>query len=355
MNNKSIFLGVQKNGKQNEKKRKMNPQQEPAPNFTWKARTFADEKSFENSLCFDDDGNFCAGKDSLQLVGIRPGLYVVSIRANPKLIPRWYFDTEEASVIGFSFYLSGKLECIQERELGKKPVSTLCQCGVNFVTCLHGAKGYSHYLSDEILNAVAIYVDRQMFTDLVAEELGAIPKDCRSLLQQKNFSFSLPMTRDMYNTAAHAFHHPFQGTAARLHLEGCGLELLALQIDQLFRQDLFREKHLRRCDEERIRMAGDILIQKMECPPTIPELALQVGMNSAKLQKEFKQVFGTTIGQFLVQQRMACARELLLAKDIDVTQAALAVGYSNVSYFIRCYKKAFGITPGCLNKLPPVD
>ncbi len=93
----------------------------------------------------------------------------------------------------------------------------------------------------------------------------------------------------------------------------------------------------------------------MECPPTIPELALQVGMNSAKLQRDFKQVFGTTIGQFLVQQRMACARELLLAKDIDVTQAALAVGYSNVSYFIRCYKKAFGITPGCLNKLPPVD
>ncbi len=333
----------------------MNPQQKPAHSFTWKARNFEDEKSFENSLRFDDNGTLCAGNDSLQLVGIRPGIYVAAVQADPESIPRCDFNVEEASVIGFFFHLSGKLECIQERERGKKPVSTLCECGVNFVTCLHGAKGYSQYLSDEILNAVAIYVDRQMFTDLVAEELGAMPKDCRSLLQQKNFSFSLSMTKAMYNAAAHAFHHPYQGIAARLHLEGCGLELLALQIDQLSRQNLFREKPLPRCDKERIRMAGDILIQKMEHPPTIPELALQVGMNSAKLQREFKQVFGTTIGQFLVQQRMVSARELLLAKDIDVTQAALAVGYSNVSYFIRCYKKAFGITPGCLNKLPSID
>ncbi len=333
----------------------MNPQQEPAHSFTWKVRNFADEKNFENSFRFDDNGDLCADKDSLQIVGIRPGIYIATVQADPELVPRCDFNMEEASVIGFFFHLSGKLECIQERERGKKPVSTLHQCGDNSVTCLHGAKGYSQYLSPEILNAIAIYVDRQMFTDLIAAELGAMPKDCRSLLQQENFFFSLPMTREMYNTAAHAFHHPFQGTAARLHLQGCGLELLALQIDRLTRHAIYREKPLRRCDEERIRMAGDILVQKMECPPTIPELALQVGMNSAKLQRDFKQVFGTTIGQFLVQQRMICARELLLTRDIDVIQAALAVGYSNVSHFIRCYKKAFGITPGCLNKLPSVD
>ncbi len=323
----------------------MNPQQEPVHSLTWKARNFADEKSVKNSLCLDDSGNLCAGKDSLQVVSIRPGMYIVAVQTDPAVMSHWNFDAEEASVVGFAFHLSGKLECIWERERGKKSVSTLYQCGDNSVTCLHGAKGHGHYLSPEILNAVGVYVDRQMFTDLIAEELGAMPKDCRSLLRQKNFFFSLPMTKDMYNVAVHAFHHPYQGTAARLHLQGCGLELLALQIDRLTRHAIHWEKPLRRCDEERIRMAGDILVQKMERPPTIPELALQVGMNSAKLQRDFKQVFGTTIGQFLVQQRMICARELLLTRDIDVVQTALAVGYSNVSHFIRCYKKTFGVTP----------
>ncbi len=323
----------------------MNPQQEPAHSFTWKAGNFADKKSFENSLRFDDNGTLCAGKDSLQLVSIRPGIYVATFQTDPAVMGRYNFNMEESSVIGFAFHLSGKLECIWERERGRKPLSMLYQRGVNSVACLHGEKGHSHYLSPEVLNAVAIYVDRERFTDLIAEELGAMPKDCRSLLRQKSFFLSLPMTRDMYNAAGRAFHHPFQGTAARLHLEGCGLELLALQIDQLSRQAC-PGKSLLRADEERIRMARDILVQQMEAPPTIASLASQVGINSVKLQRGFKQVFGITIGQFLMQQRMACARELLLNRETDVAQAALRVGYSNISHFIRCYKKTFGVTPG---------
>ncbi len=322
----------------------MNPQQEPAHSFTWKAKNFENEKSFENSLRFDDNGNLCANKDSLQLVSIRPGLYVAALQVNPTIMPRYNFDIEEASVIGFTFQLSGKLECIRERE--KTSMSTLYQCGVNSVTCPHGTKGHSHYLSLEILNAIIVYVDRLMFADLIAEELGEMPKDCRSLLRQKNLFFTLPMSKEMYNTAGRAFHHPYQGTAARLHLEGCGLELLALQIDRFTRQNIFREKPLLRADEERIRMAGNILVQQMKSPPTIAALASRVGINSVKLQRGFKQVFGITMGQFLVQQRMAYARELLLNRETDVTQAALSVGYSNISHFIRCYRKTFGVTPG---------
>ncbi|PIE00123.1 MAG: hypothetical protein CSA81_14055 [Acidobacteria bacterium] len=59
------------------------------------------------------------------------------------------------------------------------------------------------------------------------------------------------------------------------------------------------------------------------------------------LQRGFKQVFGITIGQFLVQQPMVCVRELLLNRETDVAQAALRVGYSNISHFIRYYKKTF--------------
>ncbi len=165
---------------------------------------------------------------------------------------------------------------------------------------LNSAKDRSRYLSAEILDAVVIYVDPQRVTDLIAEELDGIPQESCDLLRQKNLFLSLPMTKEMYNAAARAFHHPYHGTASRLHLEACGLKLLALQ----------------------------------------------VGINSVKLQRGFKQIFGITIGQFLMQQRMTCARELLLNQETGVARAALSVGYSNISYFIRCYKKTFGVTPG---------
>ncbi len=197
------------------------------------------------------------------------------------------------------------------------------------------------------MKSVIVYTDYPSFAELIAEEVGEMPKDCRTLLQQDSLVLSLPMTSEMYNVAARAFHHPYHGTASRLHLESCGLELLALQIDQLSRHNMHCGKSLCRADEERIRMAGDILLRQMASPPTISAMAVEVGVNTAKLQKGFKQIFGVTIGQFLLQHRMSYARELILDRQVDVTEAAFTVGYSNVSHFIRYYKRVFGVTPGC--------
>ncbi len=318
--------------------------QDLAYSFTWKKEMFQNEKNIQKHLRFDNNGNLVGNEETLQFAVIRPGLYVTTYRNDPEIMPRYDFDLESMPV-GFSFHLSGKIGTTYEKGLGRKTAPIVNQRGVNSVICLHGAKGHSQYLSDEIQNSVVVFVDPSMVTDLLREELDDISKECRSLLQQENLFFSLPMTREMYHVAAQALYHPYQGTVARLHLESCGLELLALQVER-FKQGIHREKLLCRADQERIRMAGDILVQKMKSPPTIPALALQVGVNSAKLKRGFKQIFGTTIGQFLLQHRMTCARELLLNQETDVTQTAFSVGYSNVSHFIRNYRKTFGVTPG---------
>ncbi len=321
----------------------MQPEQkESIHTVTRKGNCFEDQERIGNFLRVDD----YIAEGLQQLVTIRPGLHVAICRSNPAVMPYYNFDEEDMPV-GFAFFLSGKLESTLNRGQGKKTVSILNQRGSNTVICLNGAKGHGRFLSHEIQDVLMIIVDPRMFSDLIAEELGNLSKDCRSLLQQRKFFSSLSMSKAMHNAAARAFHHPYQGTAARLHLESCGLELLALQMDRFSQQAACQEKPLCRADEERIRMAGDILVQKMAAPPTISSLALQVGVSSTKLKKGFKQVFGITIGQFLLQHRMVCARELILNRETDVTQAAFFVGYSNVSHFIRYYKKTFGVTPGC--------
>ncbi len=340
VNNNSICnLRDTEDRKQNEKKQRMNPQPDTAHHFSLKARSFEDERTIQEALRNPGDS-----EDSLQVVSIRPGLHIATLQSNPEIMPCYKFDIEHAPV-GFFFSLSGKLETFLERGRGKQPASIVNQRGINSVICLDGAKGYSHSLSHEIGESVSIFVDPQMLIGLIAEELDEISLESRDFLQQKNLFFSLPMTGEMYHVAIRALYHPYHGTAARLHLEACGLELLALQIER-FTKEIHREKPLCRLDEERIRMAGDSLVRQMESPPTISALAAQVGMSSTKLKKGFKQVFDVSIGQFLLQHRMIRARELILNQQIDVTQAAFSVGYSNVSHFIRYYKKTFGVTPG---------
>ncbi len=295
----------------------------------------------QESLYFDDNGTPHGDK----VVTIRPGLDIFTCQADPVIEPVINFEVEDMPV-GFAFHLSGKLQTTVERGLGKKPASILNQRGVNTVLSLHGARGHSRYLSDEGMDAVVVCVARREFTDIIAREMDGIPCDFCTLLQQKNLFFTLPMTQKMYNVAAQALHHPYQGSASRFHLQSCGLELLALQIDRFTRQGIHREKPLLRADQERVRMAGDILAKNMKNPPTIPALASQVGVNSAKLQRGFRQVFGTTVNKFLLQHRMNCARELILNRKTDVAQAAFSVGYADISFFIRCYKKTFGVTPG---------
>ncbi len=309
---------------------------------TWKKEIFQDGKNIEKSFHFDDNGTFLED----QIITIRPGLGIFACRDTPPIMAPTTYEIH-MPVVGFAFHLSGKQEATVERGLGKKPVSILNQRGVNTVVGLRGANLRGQHLSDEGMDVVIVYVARQEFTDIIAREMDAIPRDFCTLLRQENLFFTLPMTQKMYNVAAQALYHPYRGTASRFHLQGCGLELLAMQIDQFCKQDIHREKPLLRADQERVRMAGDILVRQMEAPPTIPALAAQVGMSGTKLKKGFKQVFGASIGQFLLQHRMTRARELIVNRQIDVAQAAFSVGYSNVSHFIRYYKKIFGVTPGC--------
>ncbi len=124
-----------------------------SPRRAVKKEIFEDERTIQEALRDPDDS-----EDSLQVVTIRPGLYIVTLQSNPEIMPCYKFDIEHTPV-GFFFSLSGKLETFLERGRGKQPASIVNQRGISFVICLDGAKGYSHYLSHEIGERVIIYAD----------------------------------------------------------------------------------------------------------------------------------------------------------------------------------------------------
>ncbi len=77
----------------------------------------------------------------------------------------------------------------------------------------------------------------------------------------------------------------------------------------------------------------------------VEELAKSNNMSVSTLQHKFKAI--TTMGplQYQKQLRLQEARRLMLSGTMDVTSAAMEVGYESPSQFSREYKRLFGLPP----------
>jgi AraC-like DNA-binding protein len=54
---------------------------------------------------------------------------------------------------------------------------------------------------------------------------------------------------------------------------------------------------------------------------------------------------GLSVNELIRNIRLKKAAELLAAKNFNVTETALAVGFNDITYFIRCFSKQYGVTP----------
>lgn len=77
----------------------------------------------------------------------------------------------------------------------------------------------------------------------------------------------------------------------------------------------------------------------------IEELAKAVNMSASHLRQLFKSEVGLPIAQFISEQRLEKARELLEETFLQINQIGFEVGIPDQSSFIRIFKKKYGITP----------
>jgi AraC-like DNA-binding protein len=138
---------------------------------------------------------------------------------------------------------------------------------------------------------------------------------------------------------------PYQSVTKRIYLESKVWELLALLIEQTSEADKPIGFALKPDDIDRIHHASEILLKHLSNPPSLLELARQVGLNDCTLKRGFRQVFGTTAFGYLHERRLEQARQLLAERRLNVSEVACQVGFANRSYFAAAFKKKFGVNP----------
>lgn len=63
------------------------------------------------------------------------------------------------------------------------------------------------------------------------------------------------------------------------------------------------------------------------------------------LSQRFKNETGSTIAQYLAQERCRIAADLLRRTDLPVQKISAHVGYLDNNYFVKVFKKYTGDTP----------
>lgn len=144
-------------------------------------------------------------------------------------------------------------------------------------------------------------------------------------------------------------HHSYQGMLKNIFLQSKALELLLYSTDQFVRNDPDEKYGCRFLthaeDREKVVKARDILLQNLDAPVTIKELARKVAMNECYLKKGFKAIYGATIYDYFQKERMERARHLLYEKGLSVSEVAMLMGYSCISHFSTAFKKHTGLKP----------
>ncbi len=75
------------------------------------------------------------------------------------------------------------------------------------------------------------------------------------------------------------------------------------------------------------------------------DLALMAGMTPQAFARFFKKRIGRTVGEFIMETRMAAADYQLFFTDLTVSEVCYSCGFTNLSHFCRTFRNMRGCTP----------
>ena len=248
---------------------------------------------------------------------------------------------EQEHPLQFSFRLTGDAISSVDYASIKAGETALCGCGM--------APKMLFTIPDPN-QEIDIHIEPELFKKIFGIQDDAIPELLKHLFRQPDEEYSVRMgtiTTQMQVALQQIWQCPFQGLVKKVYLEAKVLELMALRLQQDMAGEIIQchEYKPKRTVVEQIYQAKEILESHLENPPSLLELAEEVGLSLYQLKQSFPKVFGKSVFQYSHQYRMERARLLLYESNMRVADVANCVGYSHLGQFSAAFKRMFGISP----------
>ncbi|OCT12064.1 hypothetical protein A8709_29870 [Paenibacillus pectinilyticus] len=80
-------------------------------------------------------------------------------------------------------------------------------------------------------------------------------------------------------------------------------------------------------------------------PITLQQAAAHSSWSPNYFSEKFSHIMGQSFQHYVQEHRLQFAHRLLFNSNLPVTEIALASGFNSLPYFIRCFKRKYGLSP----------
>ncbi len=120
------------------------------------------------------------------------------------------------------------------------------------------------------------------------------------------------------------------------------LKELLIRLMQTQARNLVEKNTLK--NKSRIGFVADYIKKNLHQKLSIDAIAKLAYVSKSNFFKMFKEELGISPNEFIIQERIKRAKELLIHNS-SVSEAAFSTGFSDTNYFIRVFKQMEGVTP----------
>ncbi len=292
-------------------------------------------------------GNISSG--FFYLFKIRPGL-ILSIMNHKSYNPLSIGPGSVTACFLLTYTLTGKISALLDGGPSRQNniIYNSNKCYISYMPRCYGT---ASYLPTTPLCAICVLIEPWLMSDLLEEQDDRCTLNLCDIAGKAMRDKFLNLCLDIPPVINMKLHEilgcPYKGKLRKLFLEGKTLELIAHTFSQLGIGTCPQQKafgHFASAPDF-VHEARDIMIKNMQSPPSLSDLCRQVGVNRNKLCHFFRQVYGTTVFNYLRICRLERSKKLLASGGKNVTEVAFEVGYAQQSNFTKEFKKYFGTSP----------
>lgn len=200
---------------------------------------------------------------------------------------------------------------------------------------------------------VTVYIHRSRLKDLYADRVHELSGALQAFIAgslRHTVAQRLPLSAALLRCLEDLHGCDLDGHSRRLFIRSKAIEILCHAFKAMGQDD---EPAMLDASAQMTRgviKAQQRLMEDFVAPPSLDDLAREVGLSRSGLCAGFRQIVGQTVFDYIGDLRMQQALSMLNERAASITQIAYAVGYSHPSSFSLAVQRRFGTSPSDLRR-----
>jgi AraC family transcriptional regulator len=127
---------------------------------------------------------------------------------------------------------------------------------------------------------------------------------------------------------------------------------LAIQaVERLLNSSEVRRRPLRyKLAQHQVRTTLEYINENLASPLSVEALAQVAGLSGYFFAHAFTEMLGHSPHQYILERRLARAREMITKTELSLAEIAYSVGFSSQSHMTSTFCKRLGVTPRVLRQ-----